>query len=237
MTLIRESAELNRRERDKIEYLTPGSAVNYSLLSTGVIAGDSIKVINGGTATVTVLSSNASTIFAIPPSAEATFTALISSPTTAANWKRNAISGVIGDVTGVAVPAGYVGEVLTASVGNVGFSQAMNANQWYDLSLTLAVTPGIWAVTAYASGIGGSILQYCNVGVSLASGNVSPGTQGLDFSSIYPPTATVSSFITTMPVIIRTSASGTLYIKFMCGTAQGSGVLNGSAAIKAIRIA
>ena len=45
MTLIRESAELNRRERDKVEYLTPGSPVNYSLLTTGVIAGDSIKSI------------------------------------------------------------------------------------------------------------------------------------------------------------------------------------------------
>ena len=87
MTLIRESAELNRRERDKIEYLTPGSAVNYSLLSTGVIAGDSIKVINGGTATVTVLSSNASTITSLLPGTDATFVALVSSPTTAANFK------------------------------------------------------------------------------------------------------------------------------------------------------
>jgi len=87
MTLIRESAELNRRERDKVEYLTPGSPVNYSLLSTGVIAGDSIKVINGGTATVTVLSSNASTITSLLPGTDATFVALVSSPTTAANFK------------------------------------------------------------------------------------------------------------------------------------------------------
>jgi hypothetical protein len=87
MPLIRESAELNRRERDKIEYLTPGSPVNYSLLSAGIIAGDTIKVINGGTATVTVLSSNAATVASLLPGTDATFVALVSSPTTPANFK------------------------------------------------------------------------------------------------------------------------------------------------------
>lgn len=123
MTLIRESAELNRRERDKIEYLTPGSPVNYSLLSTGVIAGDSIKVINGGTATVTVLSSNAATVTTILAGADATFIALVSSPTAPANFKA---------ISTVRAP----GSQVTSSTG-AGFGSTANKIRRFSSNVTI----------------------------------------------------------------------------------------------------
>lgn len=136
---------------------------------------------------------------------------------------------------GTAVPSGYVGEKIIASQSSGTFAQSTNANQWYDL-LSTPITKGIWDVYIFVSGIGGSILTNSFVGAGLTSGNTSPGTAGVNYFVTNIATASAPAFISTPPMRITPSVDGTLYLKWMCSTAQGSAVINGIVSIQAIRI-
>jgi hypothetical protein len=79
VTLIASSSQLQE--------FTGTIAQTVVLPSTGVLAGQSFKIINNSSMTVSVQSSTLSAILAITAGTEATFTALVATPTTAAHWE------------------------------------------------------------------------------------------------------------------------------------------------------
>jgi len=68
------------------QYFTGSTTQTVALPTTGIVAGQQYQIVNQSTGIVTVQSSGANTILAVPANTTATFTALVATPTTAANW-------------------------------------------------------------------------------------------------------------------------------------------------------
>ncbi len=79
VTLIASSSHLQE--------FTGTIAQTVVLPTAGVVAGQSYKIINNSTGTVTVQSSALATVSTISTGTEGTFTALVATPTTAAHWE------------------------------------------------------------------------------------------------------------------------------------------------------
>ncbi len=103
---------------------TGSSTQTVKLPTTGVAAGTTYLIINQSSANVTVQSSGANTILALvgaasAPFSAAVFTALVATPTTAANWSYSsyATGAGAGTVTSVSVTSanGFAGTVATAT--------------------------------------------------------------------------------------------------------------------------
>lgn len=69
-----------------IQCFTGTSTQTVVLPTTSILAGMQFSIINESTAAVTVESSNAATLIVLAPSASAIITALVTTPTTPANW-------------------------------------------------------------------------------------------------------------------------------------------------------
>ena len=70
----------------QIQAFTGSSTQTLKLPTTGVVAGARYWVINNSTGAVTVQSSGANTIWVLAGNTDAKFTAIVATPTTAANW-------------------------------------------------------------------------------------------------------------------------------------------------------
>ena len=71
----------------QIQEFTGTTTHTVKLPTTGIVAGKQFTTINNSTGLVTVQSSSAASIIVLVPNSSATFTALIATPTTAANWR------------------------------------------------------------------------------------------------------------------------------------------------------
>lgn len=76
------------------QYFTGSSTQTVKLPTTSVVAGQQYQIVNQSTGVVTVQSSGANTVTILAGSTSAIFTALVATPTTAANWS----SVYIGDI-------------------------------------------------------------------------------------------------------------------------------------------
>ena len=85
----------------EVQIFTGTTTQTVKLPTTSVVAGGQYTIINQSTGVVTVQSSGANTIVALPASTQSTFTALVATPTTAANWASSYIAAGTGTVTSV----------------------------------------------------------------------------------------------------------------------------------------
>ena len=76
----------------QVQVFTGSSTETVSLPTTSVVAGAQYTIINNSTGVVTVQSSGLNTITAMAASTTATFTAVVATPTTAANWSSDYIT-------------------------------------------------------------------------------------------------------------------------------------------------
>jgi hypothetical protein len=72
-----------------IQVFTGSTTQTVKLPTTSVVAGQAFRIVNTSTGAVTVQSSGANTICVLAGGTEATFTALVATPTTAAGWDCN----------------------------------------------------------------------------------------------------------------------------------------------------
>lgn len=86
-------------------------------------------------------------------------------------------NGLLGKTTGAAIPAGYVGEILTNSTSSVPMTIAT-----YTDAGTLTLTPGVWDVVGYVlySPAASTSITRFDTGIGTASGT---GTTGLTVPS------------------------------------------------------
>jgi len=71
----------------QIQEFTGTTTHTVKLPTTGIVAGKQFSTINNSTGLVTVQSSSAASIIVLVANSSATFTALVSTPTTAAHWR------------------------------------------------------------------------------------------------------------------------------------------------------
>ena len=77
----------------EVQVFTGSTTQTVRLATTNVLAGRRFTVVNASTGSVTVQSSDASTLQTVNPGNSATFVALQSTPTTVAHWQQTAIAG------------------------------------------------------------------------------------------------------------------------------------------------
>jgi len=77
----------NATTGNAIQEFTGSTAQTVNLPSASVVAGQKYLILNNSTAAVTIQSSSAATVLTLVAGATAELTALVATPTTAANWK------------------------------------------------------------------------------------------------------------------------------------------------------
>jgi len=120
---------------NSIQEFTGTLAQTVLLPTTSVVAGAQYTIINNSTGLVTVQSSAAATIVTLAANTQATFTALVATPTTAANWGFD----YSGHVQGFAVATSATGSTVALRDGN-GFLFAKNFNAGFLTTATAAGT-------------------------------------------------------------------------------------------------
>jgi hypothetical protein len=84
----------------KTQYWTGSTTQTVKLPTTSIVAGGQYYIFNQSTGVVTVQSSAANTIVTLSANTGAYFTALVATPTTAANWDFEMLPSVVGSSSG-----------------------------------------------------------------------------------------------------------------------------------------
>ena len=113
------------------QYFTGSTAQLVTLPTTSVVQGQTFQIVNQSSAVVTVQSSGANIILAVPANTTATFTALVATPTTAANWSYSYAPNVPRSKNAVVSPtytlnAGYTNNTTTSTA--VGISASITTS-------------------------------------------------------------------------------------------------------------
>lgn len=157
--------------------------------------------------------------------------------TTDAYWRVRKVSGgasvgfqvsarnVVGDVSGTAVPSGYIGETIECKSG--GTTKNLSNNVYVTFSDNtnggvaggVVLTPGKWSLTFVAVIEGNNSANYYTCAISTASGNNLPGISGETFIDIQHQ-APVSGIIQTVCIAN--------YIVNISSTTNYYGVINAS---------
>jgi len=116
-----------------VQVFTGSTTQTVTLPTTSVVAGGQYTIINQSSGAVTVQSSGANTITVLAASTSATFTAVVATPTTSANWNSQYYGSIVTSAKSLSVSntitlAGTDGTTMTfpgssATVGGLGIAQ------------------------------------------------------------------------------------------------------------------
>lgn len=90
MTLLQSQPSTARKLEELIDIQSPSTPADYFLPSTGIRAGVKFILINSGTATLTVKSSNGTFVTTTRAGEITSLISLVQNPTSATNWKSSA---------------------------------------------------------------------------------------------------------------------------------------------------
>jgi hypothetical protein len=140
--------------------------------------------------------------------------------------------GVLGDVTGTAVPAGYIGQVIENSSSTVS-SIASTPQQ----VATVTLTSGVWLACAYGQWSGDSTARHMQLYVSTTA-NSTAGTSGLAGTSVISAgwngsTGVGSTSLNPVPLYVTTTTVYYLNVS----TSSISGLSGQANRLQAVRIA
>jgi hypothetical protein len=144
---------------------------------------------------------------------------------------------VIGDTTGTAVPAGYIGETKYSDVGITTY--ATTVNQYGDLT-SISLTPGVWSISGAVCFRNAALLGATSIiraGIGITSGNNAPtlGTNQKEVTGFLTTTADNRVTLTTVSYQVVVSATATYYLKQKSESAVTN--LESGGFISAVRIA
>lgn len=171
----------------------------------------------------------------------------VSTQTTAGTWASNATAisigyesdvlarRVVGDVSGTAAPAGYIGQVIQTAQS--ASQNAATTNTFLALA-SIPLTPGNWLISAYAQlqRGGATFSGDASIVISTTSASASGTTAGYTNIAFTPTTITTADFnsgaIPMYPVSI--SSNTTYYLNVLCQYSAGTPSWRG--VITAVRI-
>lgn len=129
----------------KTQYFTGTTTQTVLLPTTSIVAGQEYYIENKSTGVVTVQSSGANTILTLSANTGAFFTALVATPTTAANWDfqvtpsiTGSSSGNILTSTGATSAPTWQAASGTSPTGSYAQAFHINGNAWTTTSTTFA---------------------------------------------------------------------------------------------------
>lgn len=157
---------------NEIQEFTGTTTQTVTMPTTSIVAGQRYKIINNSTGVVTVQSSGANTIIAMPANSSIVLTALVATPTTAANWDISSAIGVYpGSTSGATIATGYVGEYIESVAGSSTAQTSSQANDSGATKITLGV--GIWDIQASSDLVPTGVTSHVKtlVFVGTATGN------------------------------------------------------------------
>jgi hypothetical protein len=198
---------------DMVQNFTGTATQTCVLPTTGVTAGTRYIILNNSTGAVTVESSNGSTIIVMAGNTDATFTAVVNTPTTAANWDARYVgiipaSGKVLNLSNSLTLAGTDGTTFTFPSASDTVVTLAAAQTLTNKTLT---SPSISSPTmsgAITEGYYSGYTSSSPITLSLANGTVQEIllTSGDNLTITMPAKTAGQSFT----VIIRQPASGTV---------------------------
>lgn len=143
---------------------------------------------------------------------------------TTGRWRVRKVSGgaavgfpvgarnVVGDVTGTAVPAGYIGETLESVVG---LTTLPGTTGQYGDATSLTITPGKWRLDGLVYfNANGAAVTYCRALITTTSGNSSTGeVLGSNSMEAVGPTAANDQGVCVPGVVVNITSATTYYLK------------------------
>lgn len=126
-----------------LQYFTGSSTQTVKLPTTSVVAGQAYTIVNESTGAVTVQSSGANTITILAGGTSGTFTAIVATPTTAANWQSIyggtlVASGKVFSVSNTLTLAGTDNSTLNIGGGGTLGTAAFTNSTAYEVPLTFS---------------------------------------------------------------------------------------------------
>lgn len=120
--------------------------------------------------------------------------------------------GIVGRTNGVAISAGYVGEIVEGKQTSV---TTFPTTATYGDGASVSLTSGVWLLSAYIDvELNGSTTQSILMGISTTSGNSGTGlTFGDTLVACLPPTGTSNTNACMPQVIFRPTTTTTHYLK------------------------
>jgi hypothetical protein len=141
---------------------------------------------------------------------------------------------IVGDTTGTAVPAGYIGERKIST----GSNSAWTTNQYMDGgNVGLALTPGVWMIKSqhvYTPSSDSAVTSY-TYGVGTAAGNDATGMTDYRLEGPASHTPSSSPRFVSPSLYVNISANTTYYPKFRITGTRSGGLV--SSDLEAIRVA
>ncbi len=172
----------------QLQFFTGATTQTVTLPSTGIVAGQQFMIVNNSTGVVTVQSSGANTIQAMAAGTTLTVTALIATPTTAANWNANYANSSVS----------YPLSVANGGTGATTFT-----------AHSILVGEGTSAVAAVGPGSAGQILQSGGAGADPAYSTATyPATTTINQILYSSAANTVTGIATATSSILATNGSG-----------------------------
>jgi hypothetical protein len=224
----------------QVQEFTGTTTHTVKLPTTGIVAGRQFTTINSSTGLVTVQSSSAASIIVLVAASSATFTALVSTPTTAAHWRvdyspftssgssfalaRTGDAFLSVDSGGAKVILGSTGTdafVGTQSAHSINVRTGNTTRATIDTSGNLSVTGSITAATVPVVTTTGTqtlsnkVINESTVAVGTVGATVTLGLTG----TIQTATLTSATACTvTMPAV----ASGASFVLYLRQPATGT---------------
>ena len=162
------------------------------------------------------------------------------------SWRVRKVSGgaavgypvgarnVVGDTTGTAVPAGFIGEQIRSYVSTLTNFPA--STQFGDLT-SITLTPGVWDISSVTTSIlNGATMSCHNHFIGTVAGNNSTNLQpGDNFCESQAPTSVYDTNCQIPSFRVLVTANTTYYLKIRATYSAGAPQLRGR--ISAVRIA
>lgn len=181
------------------QFFTGSSTQTVKLPTTGIVAGQTYTIRNQSTGAVTVQSSGANTITVLAGGTFGVFTALVATPTTAANWDGNYPGTVVSS-----------GKAVTSSVNVTATGADMtftgSGTNTYTMIGETSTLPGITSTSRFTGQTAAKSLTAYTVGAADSSFLVS--------ANVLVTTATVHAFTVTVTYTDEGNTSRTVTMQF-----------------------
>ena len=204
------------------QFWTGSTTQTVKLPTTGVVAGQQWQITNNSTGLVTVQSSGANTILILAGSTSAVFTAIIATPTTAANWNYSYAGDVVTSgkklsVSNTLTLAGTDGTTMTFPTTNATIARTDAANTFTGVQ-TLSSSP---ILSSGAVTVSGNAVTFPTSVSTLAILGANTFTGGQTFTAAAPQLTLGANAATlgSVKMFGNTSGDATIQPTAVAGTA------------------
>jgi hypothetical protein len=167
-----------------IEIFTGSTTQTVTLPTTSIVAGQQYQVVNKSSGAVTVQSSGANTITILAGGTSAIFTALVATPTTAANWSSAYLGDSVASGKALTVSNSLTLAGTDASTLNIGAGGTLGSNAFTSTAYAPLASPTFTGTVVIPSPFTLGATSVTSTGTQLNYLNAATGTTGTTSSNL-----------------------------------------------------